>query len=86
MFRQKELLDQEGYVVVGSTIKSQHRKKLFNSARATPESLPLASYGLTLSLKKPKLASRLKTLTQEWFTAIPHVSVSTVQRTLQDSS
>ena len=51
MFRQKELLDQEGYVVVGSTIKSQHRKKLFNSARATPESLPLASYGLTLSLK-----------------------------------
>ena len=51
MFRQKELLDQEGYVVVGSTIKSQHRKKLLNSARATPESLPLASYGLTLSLK-----------------------------------
>ena len=49
MFRQKELLDQEGYVA--GSIKSQHRKKLFNSARATPESLPLASYGLTLSLK-----------------------------------
>jgi hypothetical protein len=46
----------------------------------------LLLHGLTLSLKKPKLASRLKTLTQEWFTAIPHVSVSTVQRTLQDSS
>jgi hypothetical protein len=42
MFRQKELLDQEGYVA--GSIKSQHRKKLFISARATSESLPLASW------------------------------------------
>ena len=56
--------------------QNQHRKKLFNSARATPN-LFLLLHGLTLSLKKPKLASRQRSRTWRWVlfrehSRIPH--------------
>jgi hypothetical protein len=35
MFRQKELLDPDSRGCVDGWIKIQHRKKLFNAARAT---------------------------------------------------